>query len=425
VRRRLILSTALIAVAAVIVLGVPLGAVDAARLRQDSAARLEREADAVAGATEDRAEAHLPITPELLRRLVPPSHRIVMTTSDGSFVASRAPLTGEVQRAHAGPGLHISVVAEAPRAELDRRILHMWLLIAALAAGGVATAVALAAMQARRFARPLEAVAHGSARLGDGDFSVRVGRFGVPEIDAVARALDRSAERIAALVAREREFSANASHQLRTPLTALRLRLEELEMIDDPEERARELKAAIAEADRFEGTIADLLAHARAAGAARPGAVDVGEIAREHARTWRPVLAQAGRALDVSAPQSAFARASAGTVGQVLDVLLDNALRHGEGPVRLEVRLEDGAVVVSVTDRGPGVEPAARERIFERGASRAGGTGIGLHLARALAETDGGSLVLADCSQTRFDLRLPLAATGYASRASVVMHDQT
>src|SRR5438270_406798 len=79
-----------------------------------------------------------------------------------------------------------------------------------------------------RLVRPLDAMADTSRRLGEGDFSARAGRFGIPEVDVVAEALDASAERIAGMVAREREFSGNVSHQLRTPLTALRLRLEEV-----------------------------------------------------------------------------------------------------------------------------------------------------------------------------------------------------
>ena len=232
-RRRLILSTALIALAAVIVLGVPLALVDAARLRQDSTGRLEREADAVAGVIDDRLERGQPVTPARLRRSVPAAHRITVKTRGGRRIVSGPPIAGEVLRAHAGAALGGSVIAEAPIGELEARVHRAWLLIAALSLGGVLIAVGLAALQARRLARPLEAIARRSAQLGDGDFSIRAGRFGVPEIDAIAQGLDSSAGRIAQLVAREREFSANVSHQLRTPLTALRLRLEQAGEGDD------------------------------------------------------------------------------------------------------------------------------------------------------------------------------------------------
>jgi signal transduction histidine kinase len=270
--------------------------------------------------------------------------------------------------------------------------------------------VALAALQARRLARPLEAIARRSAQLGDGDFSVRAGHFGVPEIDAIAQGLDSSAARIAELVAREREFSSNVSHQLRTPLTALRLRIEGAGGEADSSGRRRELDAALAEADRLEMTIADLLAHARQASTARPIAVNLGSVAYEHAGTWRPVFARAGRALEVAASKNVLAHASRGTVGQVLDVLLDNALRHGAGATRIEVSADGRTACVAVADGGPGIADADRDRIFERGASRTGGTGIGLHLARALAQADRGMLRLAGAAPTRFELRLPLLA---------------
>lgn len=407
-RRRLIGSTALIALAAVIVLGVPLGVVEAARVREDTTARLEREADAVAGVIDDRLEAHAPIDPSRLETIVRPGHRIIVVTREGRRIVVGDRFTGDALRARAGSALGATVTAEAPRAELTHRTDRVWLLILLLGAGGVGTAVALAAVQARRLGRPLEAVARRSAQLGDGDFSVRAGHFGVPEIDAIAHGLDSSAERIAELVAREREFSANVSHQLRTPLTALRLRLEESRATDDDALRAAELDAALAEADRLERTISDLLGHARRARVGELVSVNLGAVAHDHAGIWRPVFARAGRRLDVATDHNVVVRASPGTAGQVLDVLLDNALDHGAGTVRVEARRDGRAAVLAVADFGAGVAEQDRDRIFERGASRSGGTGIGLHLARALAQADGGALRVATASGSRFELRLRL-----------------
>jgi signal transduction histidine kinase len=400
-RRRLILSTALIALAAVIVLGVPLGAVERARLRQDSTSRLEHEADAAAGAIDDRLERHQRVSPALLRRFIPKAHRITVATGSGRRITTGRPI-GEALRAHAGAALAGTVLAEAPIGELNARVRRAWLLIAALSLGGVLIAVGLAALQARRLARPLEAIARRSAQLGDGDFSIRAGHFGVPEIDAIAQGLDSSAGRIAELVAREREFSANVSHQLRTPLTALRLRLEGAGGAETRETRERELEAALAEADRLESTIADLLAHARRATMGGAVTVNLGAVAHEHAARWQPVFADARRALDVVADKNVLARTSPGTVGQVLDVLLDNALRHGRGRARVAVAVDGRAARITVADAGPGVSAEERDRIFERGASRAGGTGIGLHLARTLAQADHGSLRVLEGDPTRF-----------------------
>jgi signal transduction histidine kinase len=410
VRRRLILSTALIALAAVVVLGIPLAAVEAARVRQDATGRLEREADAAAGVVDDRLEAHRRVSPHLLALSAAPGHRIAVTTRNGHTIATRPPLNGPVLSVSTGTALSGSVLAEAPAAEANGRVHRAWLLIAALGVGGVLAALALAAVQARRLARPLETIARRSAQLGDGDFSVRAGHFGVPEIDAIAQGLDSSAERIGVLVAREREFSGNVSHQLRTPLTALRLRLEEAGHADDPAARAAELGAALAAADRLEGTIADLLTHARDSSAGAHTPVNLGAVTYEHALTWRPVYERAGRSLDVLTEKNVLASVSPGTVGQVLDVLLANALRHGAGAVRVGVARNGEAASITVDDEGPGVPERDRDAIFERGASRTGSTGIGLHLARALAEADNGSLRVAPGASSRFELKLPLQA---------------
>lgn len=411
-RRRLVTSTALIALASVIVLGVPLGLVESARVRSDSTARLEREADAVAGAIDDRLEAKRPLSRASLARFVRAGHRVVITTRDGRHLEVGSPFAGAEMRARAGSAQGASVVAAAPASEAGDRVRRAWLLIAALAIGGVSAAVALAFLQARRLARPLESLAGSSARLGEGDFSARAGRFSIPEVDALAHALDATAERITRLVAREREFSANASHQLRTPITALRLRLEEIGLQASSEDERGEVGAALAEVDRLERTVADLLAYAREARAGEAVDLDLAALTQRHVATWSVLYERSGRVLDVDAGGPALVHASPGALGQVLDVLLENALQHGAGRARVSVHDDARRATLAVEDEGPGVDAELQEAIFERGASDSGGSGIGLHLAKVLAAAEGGQLRLARAVPPRFELVLPHGARG-------------
>ena len=406
-RRRIVTSTALIALASVIVLGVPLGLVEAARVRSDETARLEREADAVAGAIDDRLEAHQPLSAASLEHFVRPGHRIVIVTQGGRRLTLGSSFSGEAERASAGSGQRAEVVAEAPASDVGDRVRRAWLLIAALAVGGVAAAVALALVQARRLARPLESLAVSSTRLGEGDFSARAGRFSIPEVDSLAHALDATAERIALLVAREREFSANASHQLRTPLTALRLRLEELQLQAAPGDEHDEVTAALGEVDRLERTIADLLAYAREARAGEAVDLDLADLSRRHTAAWSVLYRSEGRVLAVDAGARVVVHASPGAIGQVLDVLLDNALRHGAGRAHVAVRDDGRRATLAVEDEGPGVGEELARTLFERGASSAEGSGIGLHLAKVLAVAEGGQLRLARAAPPRFELVLP------------------
>ncbi len=392
-RRQLIATTALIALAATLVLGIPLGLVESARARSDALSRLEREADEIATALAQRTDG---------ARWLRPGHAAVT----GSRTLGRMPALPRLSaRSGASQGVRVTVYASA--AEVTRRRRAVWLLVGGLAIAGTAAAGALATLQARRFIRPLERLAATSARLGSGDFSARAGRMDLPELDRVAAALDAAAVQIAQLVGRQREFAANVSHQLRTPLTAMRLRLDELATLEDPEAAQEELEATLRAADRLERTVTDLLALARAGDIGRPRDVDLADLAREHAAGWQPIYARAGRALRVSIEAPLPARVSPGGVAQALDVLLENAIAHGAGTTRLQGLVSNGRSVLAVQDDGPGVQAGLEQAIFERNVSTAGSTGLGLPLARALVEADGGRLILAGTRPARFEIVLP------------------
>jgi signal transduction histidine kinase len=313
--------------------------------------------------------------------------------------------SGSVLSTRSGATQGVRVVVYASAGEVSRRRWQVWLLVLGLAVVGTTAAVGLAVLQARRFVRPLQRLVTTSARLGSGDFSARTGRLDLPELDRVAVALDAAAAQIAQLVGRQREFAANVSHQLRTPLTAMILRLDELASLEDPAAAHDEIDATLRVADRLNRTVNDLLALARAGDIGEPRDVDLADLARRHADDWGPVYAGAGRAFTLEIDQSLPARVSPGGVAQALDVLLENALTHGAGRALLSAKTIDGRSVLAVEDDGPGV--AEGLPIFDRAVSTAGSTGLGLPLARALVEADGGRLILARLRPARFEIVIP------------------
>jgi signal transduction histidine kinase len=315
-----------------------------------------------------------------------------------------------------------AVVATTPQSTTWAAVLPRWAGMAGLAALSVVIAWAVGRRQARRLALPLEDLAVGARRLGDGDFSVRSRQGGIPEIDSVGAALDSTAVRLDDLLARERAFSADASHQLRTPLAGMRLRLEAALEGRDSDLRPA-IAASLADADRLQVIIDELLTLARDRQATQAGPVDLAALVDELAPQWRARLAPQGRDLAVTmGPGTPDAVASTAAIRQVLAVLVDNATTHGAGTVRATIREASGAVAIDVADDGPGVsEPTPV--LFARRADQRDGHGIGLALARRLAEAEQGRLDLTQPSPPVFTLLLPsaldVAAVGHGTPVAV------
>jgi signal transduction histidine kinase len=310
-----------------------------------------------------------------------------------------------------------AVVSTAPRSVVLPTVLGVWCAMAALAVIAVGAAWLVGRGQSRRLAGPLEDLAVAARRLGEGDFSVRARIGGIPEIDAVSAALNFTAARLDGLLARERAFSADASHQLRTPLAGLRLRLEAALEQPGPELR-RTVAASLVDADRLNSTIEELLTLARDDHDAPAGALDLAALLTELSPGWSGRLGVEGRELHVRIePGLPGPLASAAAVRQVLAVLVDNATTHGAGTVTVTMREAPGAVAIDVSDEGLGV-PGVEHVLVAGRADQGNGHGIGLALARRLAESQQGRLELTRSLPPVFTLLLPYSTSDAPPRSA-------
>jgi len=260
---------------------------------------------------------------------------------------------------------------------------------------------------ARWLARPVEELAEAAARLGAGDPRPLGRRYGAVDLDQVADGLDSSARRLSSLLAADRELTVDASHQLRTPLTALSMRLEEMiAAADDPDVVREEGSAALAQAERLADVVSQLLSPARRAPSSALTGID--EVVRQQVVEWEPAFRRARRRLVLIGVRGLHAYFTPGGLAQVIATLLDNALMHGGGTVTIQTSQSARSVVIEVRDEGKGVPPDLVSRIFERSVSgRPEGTGLGLALARTMAAADGGRVVLVKAKPATFAVFLP------------------
>lgn len=309
-----------------------------------------------------------------------------------------------------------AVRAASPKIAVYQQVAVALSAMAALAAIAVLTVWLFARRMARRLANPLEQFSTAARRLGDGDFTIRTQPAGIPEIDSVGQALNNTAGRLDNMIARERAFTADASHQLRTPLTGLRFRLEAA--LDQPQQDPRAaITDALTDADRLERTIEDLLALARDTHPTHHTPLELPTLIQEINHGWRDRLAAQGRRLAISVdPQAPPSSVSTAAARQVLSVLLDNATTHGAGTVTVTVRDANDALAIDITDEGPGITTPETGLFARRGAQhdaqhdgQHNRHGIGLALARRLAEAEGGRLTLTHAAPPTFTFLAPAA----------------
>lgn len=403
-RRRLVISTIAIVLVVLGALAVPIGLIvyDAAERQLET--RLDQQAGTVEAAYSRDVAAGRP--PELGAALdvLGPNDGLQITLADGTTLIDDG-LEGSTRTAArvASNGARVVVVTDASPLDDDFRDQLNVLIV--LAFGGLIAAAGLAAVQARQLARPLERLATRASRIGEGDFSVQpYMRTRIPEIDDIGSALETSAQRVDTMLANERHFTADATHQLRTGIAGIAMRLEILTMTAD-ETVAAEAQAGLAQTDQLNATINDLLAVARNRTTNEQTIFNLTALVVAHADEWRPQFDQLKRHISViTATPAPPVFGTTGLAGQVIDILIDNARKHGAGAVTLMI---DGPAVI-VIDQGPGVPNAQIKAIFDGPVDPAARHGRGLPLARRLAQVDGATLDVIGNQPLRFRFKLVL-----------------
>ncbi|WP_033323227.1 ATP-binding protein [Streptomyces yerevanensis] len=406
-RRRLIQSTLAVVLVVIAVFGFSLVIVETRTISASAQERVDLEALRLASIVDSRILGDEQISAEILQDQVADNRyaRIVIPGRDPIEIGTRP--TGEVIQSKKAQGEEgETVTIEEPRSSVTREVGRTLLIIAAVALLAVIAAVLLAVRQANRLASPLTDLAETAERLGSGDPRPRHKRYGVPELDRVADVLDGSAERIARMLTAERRLAADASHQLRTPLTALSMRLEEITLTDDPDTVKEEATIALGQVERLTDVVERLLTNSRDPRTGSAVTFDLDEVINQQLAEWRPAYRSVGRAIVCSGKRHLHAVGTPGAVAQVLAALIENSLMHGGGTVALRTRVTGNQVVVEVTDEGPGVPAELGARIFERAISGQNSTGIGLAVARDLAEADGGRLEMLQAQPPVFGLFL-------------------
>jgi len=450
VTRRLVLSYLAVTAVVLLVLGVPLGLFYADREQDRATAALERDATVLATVYVSDLEAGIDLEVAAADRYARRTGARVVVV-DGRGIA-RVDTGGTIPRdfstrpeilialtgnhtwgtrdsetlgtrlryvavpAASGGEVHGAVRLTLDTAGSAAQIRGFWVALGGVAVVVLVTVGVVGWILAGSVTRPVRRMQRAAERFASGDLRVEEGPppGGPPELQALATTMATMAERLAAVLAEQRAFVADASHQLRTPLTALRLRLENLHAHLDGADAAA-VEAAVEETDRLARLVNDLLQLARVDTRRDPLPQDLMAVAAERVDIWSAVAEAHDVVVQLAGPAAPVtALAVPGAIEQILDNLLDNAIIAS--PPGRAVRVSIGRAVdpgpagastpataprmcLVVADEGPGLSDDDKQRAlsrFWRGSTAPGGSGLGLPIAHALAVSSGGSLDLAD-----------------------------
>lgn len=443
-RTRLVAALVGVSTLILVVFSVPLVSFVARVERERLITALERDAFIIAGHAKETLNptpgSVLPSLDPYVREYAASSEaKIVVTNSDGLAVASSDPavvigtdfsnrpeVTGALDgqpavgerdsRTLGGRLVFVAVPVllgddvlgvvrmSSARRAIDEQVRRNVVGIVSAGFFTLCAAALLAIPLAVTIARPIRRLTARTERLAEGDFSVRADEdSGPPEVRELSRSFNAMAGRLGTMIESQRQFAGSVSHQLRTPLTALRLRLELAQSAGSDAAKVGEaIDASLSEADRLQEMVEQLLALARLEGGkATATPVDAARIARERVELWTPLAAEKSVSVTCSERGRAECLAIDGAIEQIIDNYLDNALAVSPSgsTVSVEISRTGDRVHVDVVDQGPGLDDGDLSRAFDRfwrGASSAPGTGTGLGLAivRQLAVASGGTAEL-------------------------------
>ncbi len=404
-RRRLVISTIAIVLVVLGTLAVPVGLIVYNAAEQQLDARLQEQATNIANAISTDVNAGREPNYESASAYLGPSDGVRIISKDGDLLHNQRAEGVESTRIST-PRIAVDgsrVIVSTDIDPLDEQFQSQLNILLMLAFGAILAAAALAAVQAHQLARPLERLAARAARIGDGDFSRQpIAKTNIPEIDHIGSALETSSHRVDTMLANERHFTADATHQLRTGITGIAMRFEILSMRGEPDV-VTEAEAGLIQTDQLNATIDELLAAARNRSTQERVPYDLTALVNHHAVEWQPRFSAVRRHLSViTATPAPIVVGTMGLAGQVIDILIDNALRHGDGAVTLMI---DGPSVV-VIDQGKGMSAERLRTVFDGPVDPAAKHGRGLALARRLAQVDGASLDVVGNQPLRIRFRL-------------------
>jgi K+-sensing histidine kinase KdpD len=404
-RERLVVTLVAMTVGTIVVFGA-IRAYTTANLVRDQehtlvAASADLAAIAVASAGADR------VTAEFLQQLTHGRQTITWVAGDGTTISTRTALRDDndisATRKVAGSGGGRLILTQEASVSSDR--------ISSALSSIVAVGIALAALAAligwilaARFARPFHRLAADATRIGQGHFDTEVHHSYMREAAELGNALRSAAGQLDTLVRRERELAVVASHELRTPITSLRLSLEDLTMWPEtPPQVAEELHRSLGEVDRLSAVVTTLLEGGNDRRRDAAATLDLSVVAAEAVQRWSEQVKAQGRVIVLAPGEPSPVKAPRAAVEKITDVLIKNALQHGAGRIVIEIFRDSSHFRFRVADEGPRtIEPGV---LHASTMTQAGG----LAYAAAEAESLGGFIGVTDQPTTLISLVLPRA----------------